>query len=365
MPRKRERQPEYQDLLIEDQGIVDEDESVAVDEQQLLSSLFWSVVADNGSPTNEDGADKFLDLSEPTDLEDDDIPNLDAEDFSVLDAHISADDPVAIYFKEMGRTPLLTADEEIELAKRIEAGGKDGQEAKEHLARANTRLVISIAKRYIGRGLPFPDLIQEGNVGLMRAVKKYDWRRGNRFSTYATWWIRQAVSRAVIQKIRVIRLPIHQENRLSKIYTFFREYYTQHGREPDIDTTAAALEISPDVVLETIQAGRSELSLDESAADGGDEDERNLFDTLADEQSLTPEEMYQLLADRDNINQALAYLTPRQARIIELRFGLNDNDNHTLEEVATVFGITRERIRQLESEALRRLRHPTMLRLLK
>lgn len=338
----------------------DETAAEGLGNQELLSAVFWSVVGTPGGD-DEDSAIEMLDVLNSDEHEE---VELEDEDLSILDRHIKDDDPVAIYFKEMGKTPLLTFDEEVSLAQRIEAGGKDGQDAKDHLARANTRLVISIAKRYIGRGLPFLDLIQEGNVGLMRAVKKYDWRKGHRFSTYATWWIRQAVTRAVSQKVRVIRLPIHQEERLSRIYRFFREHYALYGREPDIETTAAELEMSPDAVLALIQAGRQEASLDEAASDNGDEDERTLFDTVADENELSPEEAYQLLADKEKINYVLSFLTARQARILVLRFGLNDNEPHTLEEVATEFGITRERVRQIEKDALRQLKHPKMRTLL-
>lgn len=367
MPRQNKELPD-------DEHEHDEDGALQTDE--IFSTVFWSVVTDlpsgNNNILDEEDQEVLELLEEPDDLTNEDVPEFEDNDFDVLDQHVRDDDPVGLYFKQMSRAPLLTAEEEIDLAQRIEAAdvdpslAADAALAVEQMARANTRLVVSIAKRYIGRGLPFLDLIQEGNVGLMRAVRKYDWHRGNRFSTYATWWIRQAITRAVSQKVRVIRIPLHQEERLTRIYRFFRDYYQEHQRQPEVETVAAELGMDPYTVLELLRASQHELSLEASASDEGGDDERTLLDTVENDSELRPDEVYQQIDDKERINRALKHLIPRYARILELRFGLNDGEPHTLEEIAEIMGgLSRERIRQLEKEALRQLRHPKIAQFLK
>ncbi|MBW7944587.1 sigma-70 family RNA polymerase sigma factor [Patescibacteria group bacterium] len=367
MPRRSKELPDEEHESLENE---------ALQTDELFSTVFWSVVTDLPSGDKEVADEEDQEvlglLDEPDDLTNEDVPEFEDDDFDVLDQHVVDDDPVGLYFKQMSRTPLLTAQEEIDLAQRIEAGevdpslADDAALAVEHMARANTRLVVSIAKRYIGRGLPFLDLIQEGNVGLMRAVRKYDWQRGNRFSTYATWWIRQAITRAVSQKVRVIRIPLHQEERLTRIYRFFRDYYQEYQRQPEIETVAAELGMDQYTVLELLRASQHELSLEASASDDGGDDERTLLDTVTSDTEPSPEEAYGAVDDRERINKALKHLIPRHARILELRFGLNGEESHTLEEIAEIMGgLSRERIRQLEDQALRQLRHPKIAQFLK
>ncbi len=296
---------------------------------------------------------------------------------------ISADDPVGLYFRQMAQEPLLTAADEIDLAKRIERGLKarrrleqpdlvekserwrrhlrrlvvDGQNAREHLGRANTRLVVSIAKRYMGQGLPFPDLIQEGNVGLMRAVDKYDYTRGNRFSTYATWWIRQAITRALAQKTRTIRIPLHMTERIRQMYRAAQDLEQTLGRRPTAEEIASAMEVAADAVRAMLDASQHAIALERPVGDDGDSE---FGDFIEDQETISPADsaMQNLLGE--TIEEVLAELTPRQSHILRLRFGLGGGEPHTLEEIADKFGLSRERIRQLEKEALRRLRHPQL-----
>ncbi len=318
-------------------------------------------------------------------------PDLDFEpeemlqDPSVGDINaISADDPVGLYFRQMAQEPLLTAEEEIGLARRIEIGKKaqerlcrpgarerhsdtwlrhverairDGQAAREHLGRANTRLVVSIAKRYMGQGLPFPDLIQEGNVGLMRAVDKYDYRRGNRFSTYATWWIRQAITRALAQKTRTIRIPLHMTERIRQMYRTAQSLEQLLGRRPTPEEIAYEMDIPADVVRSMMDASQHAIALERPVGDDGDSE---FGDFIEDQDSPSPVEAATQHLLEETIEEVLSELTPRQSHILRLRFGLGGGEPHTLEEIANKFGLSRERIRQLEKEALRRLRHPRL-----
>jgi len=295
---------------------------------------------------------------------------------------VSADDPVGLYFRQMAQEPLLTAEEEIELAKRIERGkdaqlkleqlsrncnptlrrelsllADDGQAAREHLGRANTRLVVSIAKRYMGQGLPFPDLIQEGNVGLMRAVDKYDYKRGNRFSTYATWWIRQAITRALAQKTRTIRIPLHMTERIRQMYRTAQVLEQNLGRRPTPEEIAAEMELPPEAVRSMMDASQHAIALERPVGDDGDSE---FGDFIEDQDSPSPLESATQHLLQETIEEVLAELTPRQSHILRLRFGLGGGEPHTLEEIANKFGLSRERIRQLEKEALRRLRHPKL-----
>jgi RNA polymerase primary sigma factor len=294
---------------------------------------------------------------------------------------VSADDPVGLYFRQMAQEPLLTALEEVELAKRIELGKEseqkiqalrrmeraeknslqekidDGQAAREHLGRANTRLVVSIAKRYMGQGLPFPDLIQEGNVGLMRAVDKYDYKRGNRFSTYATWWIRQAITRALAQKTRTIRIPLHMTERIRQMYRTAQVLEQNLGRRPTPEEIAAEMELPAESVRGMMDASQHAIALERPVGDDGDSE---FGDFIEDQDTPSPVESATQHLLQETIEEVLSELTPRQSHILRLRFGLGGGDPHTLEEIANKFGLSRERIRQLEKEALRRLRHPRL-----
>ncbi len=297
---------------------------------------------------------------------------------------VSADDPVGLYFRQMAQEPLLTAQDEIDLARRIEIGrnmrqcmdepdpGKqyndielarmlrlemDGQAAREHLGRANTRLVVSIAKRYMNQGLPFPDLIQEGNVGLMRAVDKYDYKRGNRFSTYATWWIRQAITRALAQKTRTIRIPLHMTERIRQMYRAAQSLEQKLGRRPTPEEIALEMDLPAEIVCRMMDASQHAIALERPVGEDGDSE---FGDFIEDQDSPSPVEVATRNLLQETIEEVLAELTPRQNQILRMRFGLGDGEPHTLEEIASKFGLSRERIRQLEKEALRRLRHPRL-----
>jgi RNA polymerase primary sigma factor len=294
---------------------------------------------------------------------------------------LAAGDLVGVYFWQMAQEPLLTAEEEVELARRIEAGVAarealesspdlnprqrdeweaaihDAQAAREHLARANTRLVVSIAKRYTRLGLPFSDLIQEGNTGLMRAVDKYDHKRGNRFSTYATWWIRQAVTRALAQKTRTIRIPLHMTDRLRQMYKTAYALEQEWGRRPTPEETAAQMGLPAESVQGMLDTSRHTLALERPVGVDGDGE---FGDLIEDVDAPEPFDEAGLRLLRRAIEDVLAELTPRQARILRLRFGLNGGEEHTLEMIAVKFGLSRERIRQLEKIALTRLRNPRL-----
>jgi len=372
-----------QELLTrsETQGYVTYEDIVEViaddiDEQTIESVL--EDLEDHGvevRPTGEEEDDPVLQVVAKLgeDEEDDDA----LADISA----VSADDPVGLYFRQMAQEPLLTAEEEIELAKIIEAGKKAraklekstnlsvqeraelvlamerAQEAREHLGRANTRLVVSIAKRYMGQGLPFPDLIQEGNVGLMRAVDKYDYERGNRFSTYATWWIRQAITRALAQKTRTIRIPLHMTERIRQMYRTAQVLEQELGRRPTPEEIAEEMNLPADSVRGMMDASQHAIALERPVGDEGDSE---FGDFIEDQDTPEPDEAAAHHLLQETIEEVLSELTPRQAHILRLRFGLGGGEQHTLEEIANKFGLSRERIRQLEKEALRRLRHPRL-----
>ena len=293
-------------------------------------------------------------------------------------SNVPIDDSVGLYFREMGQQQLLTAEEEVQLAMEIEAGRaaeqtlselvlsedeKDrlaiidevGQAARAHLIRANTRLVVSIAKKYRGRGLQFLDLIQEGNVGLMKAVEKYDYRRGNRFSTYATWWIRQAVTRALANHGRTIRIPAHLGGRISKLYQVAQELEQEYGRQPTAEEIAEYMELPADRVRWMLRTSRQPVHLERPV---GDESDAELGDFIEDVEAPPPAESVAQKMLTEELGDILDQLTPREARILRLRYGLQDGESRTLKEVGEMFGLSRERIRQLEKEALRKLRHP-------
>ncbi len=279
----------------------------------------------------------------------------DDEKLAMVDmgAGASLDDPVRMYLKEIGEVSLLTKDQEVEYAKRIEAGDDD---AKNLLAEANLRLVVSIAKKYFGRGMPFLDLIQEGNLGLMRAVDKFDYHRGYKFSTYATWWIRQAITRAIADQARTIRIPVHMVEMVNKLVRVSRRLLQELGREPDDEEIAEELGLTPERVREIRKVSRDPVSLETPVGDEGDS---NLGDLIEDKGAIAPVEAASLSMLSSEVEDVLDTLTPRERRVVQLRFGLIDGHPRTLEEVGRRFGVTRERIRQIEAKALRKMRHPS------
>ncbi len=310
-------------------------------------------------------------------------PQIDPEALDL--SGISSDDTVGLYLKEMARVPLLSLEEEVELAMklcaaqeakrelrrdghdpeeraRLERIIEEGQQAREHLIKANTRLVVSIAKKYMGRGVPFLDLIQEGNLGLMKAVEKFDYKRGYRFSTYATWWIRQTITRAIADQGRTIRVPVHMSDRIRRLYKTARKLEQEHGRKPTLEEIANEMGLEPRKVQWMLKVSWRPLSLERPV---GEEEDSELGSFIEDDSTPTPtESAYQNLL-REKLEEVLSTLTPREARILRLRFGLQNGRSYTLEEVGQKFGLTRERIRQIEGKALRRLRHPRRSRQLR
>ena len=290
------------------------------------------------------------------------IENFDVDIPKVLDIGggdekgMTVDDPVKVYLKEIGRVPLLTPEEEIELAIRI---SDDDQKAKQRLAEANLRLVVSIAKRYVGRGMQFLDLIQEGNLGLIKAVDKFDYTKGFKFSTYATWWIRQAITRAIADQARTIRIPVHMVETIHRVSRTSRQLLQEFGREPTIDEIAEKLGMSADKVREIMKIAQDPVSLETPI---GEEEDSHLGDFIPDDDTPAPAEAASASILREVIERELHTLTPREEHVIKLRFGLYDGRTRTLEEVGKEFDITRERIRQIEAKALRKLRHPSRAR---
>lgn len=296
------------------------------------------------------------------DLEHDD--DMVIEDGSVdleasLPKGITVDDPVRMYLKEIGKVPLLSADEEIELAKKMEKGD---EEAKKKLCEANLRLVVSIAKRYVGRGMLFLDLIQEGNLGLIKAVDKFDWRKGYKFSTYATWWIRQAITRSIADQARTIRIPVHMVETINKLIRVSRQLLQEYGREPSPDEIAAEMDISEDKVREILKIAQEPVSLETPI---GEEEDSHLGDFIPDEEVPAPAEAAAFSMLKEQLVEVLDTLTEREQKVLKLRFGLEDGRARTLEEVGKQFDVTRERIRQIEAKALRKLRHPSRSKKLK
>lgn len=281
------------------------------------------------------------------------------EDDLSLPPGIKINDPVRMYLKEIGRVPLLSAEDEIDLAKRIENGDED---AKRRLAEANLRLVVSIAKRYVGRGMLFLDLIQEGNMGLIKAVEKFDFTKGFKFSTYATWWIRQAITRAIADQARTIRIPVHMVETINKLIRVSRQLLQELGREPTPEEIAVEMDLSTEKVREIMKIAQEPVSLETPI---GEEDDSHLGDFIEDQEALAPADAaaYELL--KEQLEDVLDTLTEREENVLRLRFGLDDGRTRTLEEVGKVFGVTRERIRQIEAKALRKLRHPSRSKRLK
>jgi len=290
--------------------------------------------------------------------------NSPTEDFSVHDdlslpPGIKISDPVRMYLKEIGRVPLLSADEEVELSKRIEEGD---EEAKRRLAEANLRLVVSIARRYAGRGMQFLDLIQEGNMGLIKAVEKFDYSKGFKFSTYATWWIRQAITRSIADQARTIRIPVHMVETINKLVRVSRQLLQELGREPTPEEIGKEMDITPEKVREIQKVSQEPVSLETPV---GEESDSNLGDFIEDQDALAPADAAAFELLKEQLEEVLDTLTEREENVLRLRFGLEDGRTRTLEEVGQVFGVTRERIRQIEAKALRKLRHPSRSKRLK
>ena len=337
----------------------------------------------NGIELTEDKMDMILEYLEknhidilqgksPEDVPDDDLLLESEEDILLSDNEeiglisdvdilegVSTEDPVRMYLKEIGNVPLLSGEEEVELAKRVEQGD---EEAKKKLTEANLRLVVSIAKKYVGRGMPFLDLIQEGNMGLMKAVDKFDYTKGYKFSTYATWWIRQALTRGIADTGRTIRVPVHMVETINKTLRMTRTLLQELGREPTPEEVAARLNVPVARVREVLKISRDPVSLDTPI---GEEDDSHLGDFIEDDTALSPSDSAAFSMLREELKSALESLTDRERQVIELRFGLLDGRARTLEEVGKEFNVTRERIRQIEAKALRKLRHPSRSKRLK
>ncbi len=320
--------------------------------------IIYDILAKNGIELANEADIDEIEPEEP------DIKELEQEseeveiDLSVPEG-ISVDDPVRMYLKEIGRVPLLSAEEEVELAIRMENGD---EEAKKRLSEANLRLVVSIAKRYVGRGMLFLDLIQEGNLGLIKAVEKFDYRKGYKFSTYATWWIRQAITRAIADQARTIRIPVHMVETINKLNRVQRQLIQELGRDPQPEEIAKEMQISVERVREISKISQEPVSLETPI---GEEEDSHLGDFIEDEDALAPAEAASFFLLKEQLDDVLGTLTPREKKVLQLRFGLEDGRSRTLEEVGHVFGVTRERIRQIEAKALRKLRHPSRSKKLK
>jgi len=303
------------------------------------------------------------DLDEPTpeELELDSVDVTESEDLEVaLSAEgISIDDPVKVYLKEIGRVPLLTGDEEIDLARKMDEGDLG---SRKRLSEANLRLVVSIAKRYVGRGMQFLDLIQEGNLGLIKAVEKFDYTKGFKFSTYATWWIRQAITRAIADQARTIRIPVHMVETINKVVRVERQLLQELGRQPQADEIAEIMGMSVEKVREIMKVAQEPVSLETPI---GEEEDSHLGDFIPDEDAPAPAEAASHTLLKEQLGDVLKTLTPREEKVLRLRFGLDDGRPRTLEEVGREFSVTRERIRQIEAKALRKLRHPSRSKKLK
>ncbi|MBV8073844.1 MAG: RNA polymerase sigma factor RpoD [Candidatus Eremiobacteraeota bacterium] len=292
------------------------------------------------------------------------------DDDTALPAGLSLDDPVRMYLKEIGRVPLLSMEDEKTLAMAIERGEmeiakngasdskliQEGEEAKRQLTEANLRLVVSIAKKYVGRGMLFLDLIQEGNLGLIRAVEKFDYRKGYKFSTYATWWIRQAITRALADQARTIRIPVHMVETINRLIKISRQLLQELGRDPSVEEIAAEMGLTPEKVREVIKISQEPISLETPI---GEEEDSHLGDFIEDQEAIAPAEAASVLLLKEKMADVLRNLTERERKVLVLRFGLEDGHQRTLEEVGQEFGVTRERIRQIEAKALRKLRHPS------
>ncbi len=343
------------------QEISDQLESVDMDKNQM-DDLYDTLVSMGVEIVSDADPDDFeiiaLEQEDDPEIE---IPIEEAEiDIeAALPKGIAVDDPVRMYLKEIGKVPLLSADEEIELAKRMEQGDN---EAKSALCEANLRLVVSIAKRYVGRGMQFLDLIQEGNLGLIKAVDKFDWRKGYKFSTYATWWIRQAITRSIADQARTIRIPVHMVETINKLIRISRQLLQEKGREPTPEEIAQEMDITEEKVLEILKIAQEPVSLETPI---GEEEDSHLGDFIPDDDVPAPSEAAAFSMLKEQLVEVLDTLTEREQKVLRLRFGLDDGRARTLEEVGKRFDVTRERIRQIEAKALRKLRHPSRSKKLK
>ncbi len=320
-------------------------ENVNPDNIEKVFDAFQAV----GAEVSDDFEDEEPDIEDLKEVEDIKIDEVSESNFE----GVSVDDPVRMYLREIGKIPLLTYDEEIELAKKILEGD---EEAKQKLAESNLRLVVSIAKKYVGRGMLFLDLIQEGNMGLIKAVEKFDYTKGFKFSTYATWWIRQAITRAIADQARTIRIPVHMVETINKLIRISRHLLQQLGREPTPEEIAEEMEIPAEKVMEIQKIAQDPVSLETPI---GEEDDSHLGDFIQDEDSPAPQDSAAYTLLKEQLEEVMNTLTPREAKVLKLRFGLEDGKARTLEEVGREFDVTRERIRQIEAKALRKLRHPS------
>lgn len=339
-------------------------ENVDMDKDQM-DDLYDTLISMGIEIVSEVDPDDFeiiaLEQDDDVDVSLDDI-NLEAGEIDLeatLPKGIAVDDPVRMYLKEIGKVPLLSAEEEIDLAKQMEVGDED---AKKRLCEANLRLVVSIAKRYVGRGMLFLDLIQEGNLGLIKAVDKFDWRKGYKFSTYATWWIRQAITRSIADQARTIRIPVHMVETINKLIRISRQLLQEYGREPTPEEIASEMDISEEKVREILKIAQEPVSLETPI---GEEEDSHLGDFIPDDDVPAPAEAAAFSMLKEQLVEVLDTLTDREQKVLKLRFGLDDGRARTLEEVGRRFDVTRERIRQIEAKALRKLRHPSRSKKLK
>ena len=366
----QEKLEEMKDVKVEKKDEKSDAEKVQdiVKKAKAKGKITYEELAKELENTNPDQIDKVFDAFEEMgvnilndDFEDEpDIDDLKEGENLKLDEitetsyeGISVDDPVRMYLREIGKIPLLSYDKELELAKRILEGD---EEAKQELAEANLRLVVSIAKKYVGRGMLFLDLIQEGNMGLIKAVEKFDYTKGFKFSTYATWWIRQAITRAIADQARTIRIPVHMVETINRLIRTSRHLLQQLGREPTPEEIAKEMDMSVEKVMEIQKIAQDPVSLETPI---GEEDDSHLGDFIQDEDSPAPQDAASYTLLREQLEEVMKTLTPREAKVLRLRFGLDDGKARTLEEVGKEFDVTRERIRQIEAKALRKLRHPS------
>lgn len=355
----------YKEIMDALQGIEFTPEQIDDIYEQL--SNMGIKLSENDDPDDLDLDEAMIEIPvlETDDVEEINDIDLEKIEKEVIDLDLSVpegvgiDDPVRMYLKEIGRVPLLSAEQEVELAKSIEQGN---EEAKKQLAEANLRLVVSIAKRYVGRGMLFLDLIQEGNLGLIKAVEKFDYGKGFKFSTYATWWIRQAITRAIADQARTIRIPVHMVETINKLIRVQRQLLQELGRDPTPEETAAVMEIPVERVWEIQKVAQEPVSLETPI---GEEEDSHLGDFIEDEDAPAPAEAASYILLKEQLEGVLDTLTAREEKVLRLRFGLDDGRSRTLEEVGQEFGVTRERIRQIEAKALRKLRHPSRSRKLK
>jgi len=343
--------------VLEYQEITETFHDLKLDEEQydLIMQILEKSDIDIIRTHEEEVPDRELETIEDENSEEQDLENI---DLTIPDS-VNIEDPVRMYLKEIGKVPLLTAEEEIALAKRMEAGDED---AKKRLAEANLRLVVSIAKRYVGRGMLFLDLIQEGNLGLIKAVEKFDYRKGFKFSTYATWWIRQAITRAIADQARTIRIPVHMVETINKLVRVSRQLLQELGREPTPEEIADKMDIPVERVREIIKISQEPVSLETPI---GEEEDSHLGDFIQDDNVPVPADAAAFTLLKEQLHEVLGTLTEREQKVLRLRFGLDDGRARTLEEVGKEFNVTRERIRQIEAKALRKLRHPSRSRKLK